>query len=268
MGATQGQVRAGFHLLGKLFPATPLESLTSEPYPELVEKYKKLDASGNVLGFVAFVVSTIAIASLLAGLAHMAQRGLPADTRQVLGSGWVEFILWAMFPSIFGTIYLSLKLLRLMLGRQEFAIYVAYGARRMPGNIDTNKAFFWLSVIFIPPIVVLAALYVTSYSAFTDRALIDRPFGSPGTVSARAYADIRGIYLVRGYHAQFSGQRGALLRDRLQRRLTLGDPTRSSRRPAQVGARVDELRLEQERRTDLTRQFQRGDTAIGDGSVP
>jgi hypothetical protein len=203
MGATHGQVRAGFHLLGKLFPATPLESLTSEPYLELVEKYKKLDARGNLLGFVAFAVSTIAIASLLAGLAHMAQRGLPADTRQVLGSGWVEFILWAMFPSIFGTIYLSLKFLRLMLGRQEFAIYVAYGARRMPGNIDTNKAFFWLSVIFIPPIVVLAALYVTSYTAFTDHALIDRPFGSPGTVSTRAYADIRGIYLVRGYHARF-----------------------------------------------------------------
>ena len=237
MGATQGQVRAGFHLLGKLFPATPLESLTSEPYPELVEKYKKLDASGNVLGFVAFVVSTIAIASLLAGLAHMAQRGLPADTRQVLGSGWVEFILWAMFPSIFGTIYLSLKLLRLMLGRQEFAIYVAYGARRMPGNIDTNKAFFWLSVIFIPPIVVLAALYVTSYSAFTDRVLIDRPFGSPGTVQRpRVCRYSRDLPRARVSRA-FSGQRGALLRDRLQRR------SRWETRPGHQG---DQLKSELE----------------------
>ncbi len=67
-----------------------------------------------------------------------------------------------------------------------------------------GKVFLWALVLIAPPVAAVAALYVTSYTAFTDHTLIECPLGSPGTLKIRDYEDIYGMYTVRGYHARFN----------------------------------------------------------------
>lgn len=205
MAVNAGQIHGGFRLFEKLFPATPLESLTSEPLDVLRARYRGRDRVGNVVMVVAFLGLTAAYYGLILALvAAVVRPNLPPGTRHVLGNSTIEYVACAGFLSLFSSTALVLFVLRLVLGREEYRLYMAYGARRLPRPVDVGKLFGWMAAVVFVPLAVWVACYLTTYTAFTDRALVESPFGSFGRPRRTLrYADIRGVYLVHRYHARF-----------------------------------------------------------------
>jgi hypothetical protein len=57
-------------------------------------------------------------------------------------------------------------------------------------------------VLCFLPLFTLAVMRVDNYTAFTNREVIDNPFGSIGMTEIHDYSTVAGIYEVRGYHAR------------------------------------------------------------------
>ena len=127
MTVNPGAIMAGFRLLGWLFPAPPLEELTSESFESLRQKYKSRDRWGNFLGLLAFIAVAAIYYLFLSWLAQAATRRF-ADAKFLHHPMELEYILMGLFLSLASTGFFGCLALRAFLGREEYAIYMAYGA--------------------------------------------------------------------------------------------------------------------------------------------
>ena len=199
-----GSVRGGFKLLEHLFPSTPLESLTSDSLETLAAQYKAHDRWGSLLMVVVFLVVAAIYYGLIVALSRAVHGRLPGDVRHIMGAGPSADWLCALFLSLASSTFFVFLVMRLFHGRQEHAIYMAYQAKKSGMKIDFHRLYRWILLIVFPPLVLWVVCYLTAYTAFTDSALIESPlwsFGMPRRTLP--YTDIRGIYLVRKYHARF-----------------------------------------------------------------
>ncbi len=128
-----GAIMAGFRLLGWLFPAPPLEELTSESFESLRQKYKSRDRWGNFLGLLAFIAVAAIYYLFISWLAQAATRRF-ADAKFLHHPMELEYILMGLFLSLASTGFFACLALRAFLGAREYSIYMAYGARRANGK--------------------------------------------------------------------------------------------------------------------------------------
>jgi hypothetical protein len=202
MSVGPGEIVHGYRLLERLFPAPPLKSLTREPLEQLSRKYKRRDRWGNWLGFLAFVVMAVLYFFLLLGLSAWSRSGI-VQPQHILHPFEVEHVCYALFLSLVSSTYFLVLILRWILGAKEYDLYMAYCGQRMPFHFHIGKAFRAFFLIFFLPLLIVAVLRVSMYTAFTERAMLDSPFGTLGIARQHPYADVRGVYLVRGYHGRF-----------------------------------------------------------------
>ncbi|MGO8688897.1 MAG: hypothetical protein ACLQLG_04630 [Thermoguttaceae bacterium] len=197
-----GAILASFRLLGWLFPAPPLEELTSESFESLRQKYKSRDRWGNFLGLLAFIAVAAIYYLFISWLAQAATRRF-ADAKFLHHPMELEYILMGLFLSLASTGFFGCLALRAFLGREEYAIYMAYGARRAQRQIHAGKVFLWFFLVLFPALGVLCVLRATMFTAFTEKAVFDSSFGSLGVPTEHLYTDVRDIYFARKYHARF-----------------------------------------------------------------
>ena len=107
-------------------------------------------------------------------------RGEFAASKYLLHPIGFELAIWAGFLSLFSTGAIILFLLRGYLGREEFEIYCAYGARLNRWHFDSRKIFYWFFALFFLPLLAASVLRSRMFTAFTDKAIVDHPFISLG----------------------------------------------------------------------------------------
>jgi hypothetical protein len=202
MAVSPGGIMIGFRTLEKLFPAPSLESLTKVPIEQLTKRYKSRDRWGNWLGFLAFLVLSAAYTLLIFGFAALT---LPRSEhyKHVLHPVEMEYVIYGIFLSLLSFFFFLVLIYRWALGKKEYDIYMAYGARRMPYHFHVGKAFQWFFLVLFIPLALMTVLRVSMYTAFTDQAMLDSPFGSFGAAREHPYKDVTGVYLVNGYHGRF-----------------------------------------------------------------
>jgi hypothetical protein len=189
--------------MGWLFPAPPLEDLTSESYESLREKYRTRDRLGNLAGFLAFVGVAVVSYFVFSWIGRWSAQRF-ASAKFLLEPNSIVYIVMSAFLSLVSSTYFLLLCLRWYLGPVEYEIYMAYGARRLqPGRFHAGKAFQWIFVLLFPPMCAFFVLYVMTFTAFTEKSMIEAPFGSFGATTERPYSDVRNIYFARRYHARF-----------------------------------------------------------------
>jgi hypothetical protein len=199
-----GSIHGGFRLLAWLFPAQPLQSVTSLTMEELKRKYKWRDRVGNVLGALAFIgLSAVYFAALWKSGEWRV--GDYRGAKFVMRPAVFEIALWAAWLSLTSVMVYILVGLRLVLGSAEYRQYVTYGSHRTfpPAPYDVAKAFaFFFGTVFLPSLV-LVAMRVDNFTLFTDGSIIHNPFVSIGRLAEHSYSDVRAVYEVRGIHGRF-----------------------------------------------------------------
>jgi hypothetical protein len=198
-----GAIMAVYRLLGWLFPAPPLEKFTSESFETLRQKYKSRDRWGNFLGLLAFVAVAAIYYFFISWLAQTATRRF-ADAKFLHHPLEFEYVLMGIFLSLFSTGFFVLLALRAFLGREEYDLYMAYEGRRVQGHYHAGKAFLWMFLLFVPAVGAVCVLRATMFTAFTETAVFDGPFGSLGVPTEHRYTDVRGIYLAGKFHKDLS----------------------------------------------------------------
>lgn len=204
MGVSPGSIQVAFRLFSRLFPAPPLESVTSASLEELQARYKSRDRWGNWLGFALFVGLAIVYFVLLDRAAVWHYRDFHGAAYLVRPVSFLLGVL-AAFMSLASTMFVGLLVMRLALGAEEYALYLAYGCHKTypPAPYDVAKVaqlFVWL--IFLP-LLVVSILLIDTYTAFTENAIIESPFWSLGRRVEHPYSAVRGVYEVRSHHARF-----------------------------------------------------------------
>ncbi len=204
MSVGPGSIVAGFRFLAWLFPATPLDKVTTLSLDQLQEKYKRRDWWINIFGLSAFLLLAVAYYFLLDVGAERYYRDLSRSAYFIRPSA-VEWGVLAAFLSLTSSTFFFFIVLRWVLGRQEYELYLAYASQKAhpPAPYDPTKVFqlfFWL--IFFP-LALVAVLRIDNYTAFTDKAMLDNPFLSLGKEVEYPFANVRGVFEVRGYHARF-----------------------------------------------------------------
>lgn len=203
MSASPEAILAGFRFFAWLFPATPLERLTSLSIDGLKVKYKKRDRVCGLLFLVGFVGLTVACYFVLDWLAEWHYRDI-SNARFVFRAISAEWGCWAGFLTLTSLGFMSLKILRWILDPKEYELYMAYSIykSKLP-PINPTKFFQWTFWIGFLPLVVLVVLRIDSYTAITANAIIENPFLSLGTEIVHPYASVRGVYEVRRFHERF-----------------------------------------------------------------
>jgi hypothetical protein len=180
-----------------------LEDVTTESFETLRQKYRTRDRLGNLAGFLAFVGLAVVYYFAISWLAELTAQRF-ASAKFLLQPQKLVLMILAAFLSLVSSTYLLFSWLRWYLGSAEYEIYMAYGAHRLQhGHFHAGKAFKWMFILFFPPLLVLFVLYAMTFTAFTEKSMIDAPFGSFGAPTERQYADVRNIYFAGKYHARF-----------------------------------------------------------------
>ena len=201
MAVSPGSIMAGFRLFGWLFPARRLEELTSESFETLRAKYRSRDRWGNVLGFFAFAALAAVYYFLLSWLAELTTQRF-GGAKYLLRPLEFEFILMGIFLSLVSSMFWCFLALRWFLGRKEYDIYMAYGARRVPGHWHAGRVFTCLFLLFFPLLGGASVLRATMFTAFTPNAMFDSSFGSFGVPDEHPYTEVRNVYFARKYHTR------------------------------------------------------------------
>jgi hypothetical protein len=199
-----GTIYGGFRLFAKLFPAPPLDYVTSLPLEKLTFKYKWRDRWGNLIGFVLFVAVALGYYFLLVALAAWRTRGLERAVFLIEPIPF-EWGFFAAFLSLTSSSVVGLLLLRGLLGRKEYEVYITYCSHRAfpPAPFDFTKVFKLFFVVGFLPLAAFVGLRIDSYTAFTEREMIDNPYWSVAREARIPYSSVRAIYEVQAYHARF-----------------------------------------------------------------
>jgi hypothetical protein len=186
--------------LAWLFPAPPLEEVTSDTFGTLSEKYRSRVRWGNLIAFLAFITVAVYYYFLFSLLGSLITQRF-ADVKYVVHRNEVEYGMMAFLLSLVSSTYLYLLAFRWFLGRKEYDIYMAYAGLCLYG-MDAGKTFKWFFLLTFPPLVVLCLLWTTTFTAVTAKAMLDAPFGSFGVTTERPYSDVRNIYFARKFHTR------------------------------------------------------------------
>jgi hypothetical protein len=196
-----GGIVGGYRLLERLLPVPPLSEVTSESLETLSAKYLRRDKLGNRLGTVAWIVMWALFSVLIIVFVNSLHQSL-GDVKHILAPFMAEYICYGAMLSLLSFMVLSLQICRWLVGRKEFEIYIAYCGWRMPWHFDLNRAFKWFFVLFFLPFALVVVMRAATYTAFTDQAILDSPFGHLGYATKRPYTDIRGLYQIQKMHGR------------------------------------------------------------------
>ncbi len=203
MSVNPGTILGGFRLMAWLFPPPRLRSVTPLSVEELAEQYRSRDRWCNVLAALVLVGLGTAFFFVIGACAEWRHRRW-ADSPYFFRPMALELGIWGGFLALVCTLYVMFIILRLALGADEYRLYVAYTSNKLKpfpfDGVKVARLFFWL---FAPLLLALIVLRVDTYTAFTDRAVVENPFLSLGVAHVWPYAEVRGVYEVQGYHARF-----------------------------------------------------------------
>lgn len=202
---------AGVFLLAKAcvwlqasyFPARHLEERNLVPLDQLREKYKSRDRWLNLMIFLTIIGLSAVYFGLLSWLGGIAREQFAA-AKYLLHPFWLEAAILGFFLSVVSTPFYVFVAMSWILGQQEYAVYCAYGERRMRnGSFIRYKVWLWMFLLIFLPLAVVASMRATTFTAFTEAALFDSDLKSFGVPTKHAYSDIEGLYQISGYHARF-----------------------------------------------------------------
>lgn len=187
-----------------LFPAPPLQSVTSLSLEELKNRFARRDLWGNILAFLLFVGLSVAIYFALDAIAEWHYAGL-TTARFLIRPQRVEFAFVAGIIGLFAMPIVMMVLFRLWVGRDEYRFYAAYaGHKAAPEHpFHATKVMTIMCLIGFIPFSVGMAFRIDEYTIFTDDAMIFSPFASLGHREVRPYTSVKGIYEVRIQHLRF-----------------------------------------------------------------
>ena len=192
-----------FRFLAWLFPSPSLAELTpeSESFEMIRKRYRGLDRWGGPVLVLAMVALAVYFDFLFSVLGTLTTQRF-ADAQYVLQCDKFDYRIMGVLLSFVSSTYLFFLALKWFLGRKEYDIYIAYYLSRLPVNLHAEKPFKWLFLLSFPPLVVLFSLWTTTFTALTDKAMFEAPFGSFGVTTERPYTDVRAIYFSEQLHAR------------------------------------------------------------------
>jgi hypothetical protein len=191
-----------FRALGRLFPPTPLDRVTSLTLAQLRAKYKWREPLTCLFGVFVFIGLAIGYYLLLDAAAVRYYRGFagaPYLIRPAIG----EFGVGAALLSVISAGYVVVVAHRFLLGAREYGIYLAYINNQFVVPVDFAKMFRWECAIGMPLLLALAIFRIDHYSVFTNQKIIENSFFSLGVENVHSYSEVQAVYEVRGYHARF-----------------------------------------------------------------
>ncbi|MDB5389903.1 MAG: hypothetical protein JWM11_5549 [Planctomycetaceae bacterium] len=203
MAPGPGSILAGYRLLAWLFPARDISELTSESYEELCEKYRSRDFWGNWLGCLCYCLLVVVYFLLLLAIGNWITSGVPRE--RFIGPFEFLYFFAAGFLSLFSAGFFMFLMLRLVLGKQEYDTYLAYGGEKIRRSglrvrIHFGKAFGLFFWVFVPPLMLAMLAYMDTYASFTEQNIILNPYWTLGQQIVRPYQDVRGIYEIKKVH--------------------------------------------------------------------
>jgi len=202
-------ILAAFHLLGRLFPAPPLDREII-PSPEVLkEKSKRWNRISGVSFLSLFVACAISLGSIACKFAdkHLAALGKPLF---LIRAEPFELWVWAVFLATVLSAWLSFLILRVVLSRERYHEFIMVTSHASPmGGADGvtvhfGKVFCFFFFLAGPLLAALIVFRIDSYTAFTKDAMVINPMWSLGKEVVHPYKDIRGIYSVANFHARFN----------------------------------------------------------------
>jgi hypothetical protein len=176
-----------------LFPPTP-DPIPSVTYEELDKKYYPTFAAFNVWIFVVLIVLAIVLAALVIPLVWLYYWSIESSIfllRNPMAEGWV--VIWAVFTAIALSPIATLTLLRWRLG-PDWPGFIVYMVRRTKVNFMRLIRSF--ALVFTLICVVSLPFPVCGYTAFTNEAILTKPWWTLVWVDRHPYEDVRGIYEV------------------------------------------------------------------------
>lgn len=179
-----------------LCPPEPLETVTDVPFSVLIRRYARRDRLGHWLGIASYIVLAVLYDLALLGLTHFLRQQV-GDAVFWIGWGPIECAVFAAALSVGSGLFVVCEGLRLWLGKREYEIYMAYGAKRLPAPFHLGKLFRWGTAVLFLPTAIFTVLTFTSYTAFTPTAIIDSPVGHFGLARLYPYAEVGDVYLAR-----------------------------------------------------------------------
>jgi hypothetical protein len=200
MAVSYRTIRAFFRFLGWLFPAPRLDEVTSQPFETLRAKYESREWA-NLLAVLGFVALAAVFYFFISWWARLTTQGF-VGVKFLLRPIELEYQLMGMFLSLVSVACFCLLAERCFVGKKEFDIHVAYYGHHVEGHFHAGKAFMWIFLLLFPPICVASLLRATTFTAVTDEAIFDAPFGSFGVPKKYPYADVRNIYFAMKLHAR------------------------------------------------------------------
>jgi hypothetical protein len=183
----------------KVFPPPPLEQATSRTMDELKAKYRWTDLLANLLVLPMWAVAAGALTAVFWELAWWYYRSLPKTVFLLKPPAEFLLALGAVFIAFYAAPLVTLYVIRWWMGTR-WPEYYAYACQR--ANLDAAKVLWLLFLVVTPPTLLGLALLTNGFTAFTEQAILHKPFWS---LSCREhpYTEVRGVYAIDAYHARF-----------------------------------------------------------------
>lgn len=197
-----------FRFFGWVFSPPPLDREII-PSPEaLQEKARWWSWASGALFFPLFIACAILFSFISCRSAenHLAALGEPLF---LIRAEPFELCVWAVFLALAVCPWLSMLILRVVLGKERYAEFMMVVSHSSPMGgpdgvkVHFGKLFCFLFILLGPLLFGLIVLRIDNYTAFTKDAMVVSAFWSIGKEETHSYQDVRGLYAVAGWHGRF-----------------------------------------------------------------
>jgi len=197
-----------FRFVGWLFPPPAFDKEIIPSSEILKEKGKWWNWVSGALFFPLLLACAILFCFISCRSAenHLAALGGPLF---LIRAEPFELCVWAVFLALVVSPWLSMLILRVVLGKRrsnEFMMVVSHSSP-MGGaegvKVHFGKLFCFLFFLLGPLFLGLIVFRIDNYTAFTKDAMVVSPFWSLGKEEIHPYQDVQGVYAVAGWHARF-----------------------------------------------------------------